>query len=303
MPKMNFRKWLTIVMMIGLILSSISCSQMLGQNNKQQGQNEQQQEKKDPPSALTEMEKETDNMIQQIQKIRDQRAQMVRQQTSSSQEQNGGDKSQKEQQKSNQEGQKQGQQKQEQQKQGQQKQQKSQNQGVQQTQLTINWQDFEKRIKALNELWNSYEPQAKKDGAPDVLISQFENQLNTLTSTIMARKEGEILAAANGLYQYYPQFFNLYRHKASPEIKEIKYYLQEILINAEAGKWEDAAALLASMEKAWQTTKSRMQKPNHELNAIIDHAIQDFLQVVKQKDLQLVKLKGEILLKNVEKVK
>ncbi|WP_252228226.1 hypothetical protein [Caldicoprobacter algeriensis] len=282
-----------------LILSSTSCSRMLGQNNnKQQGQNEQQQQKKDLPSALTEMEKETDNMIQQIQKIRDQRAQMVRQQTSASQKHNGGNKSQQEQQKSNQRPQKQGQQKQ-----GQQKQQKSQNQDVQQTQLTINWQDFEKRIKALNELWNSYEPQAKKDGAPDVLISQFEKQLNTLTSTIMARNEEETLVAANGLYQYYPQFFNLYRHKAPPEIKEIKYYLQEIVINAEAGKWEDAAALLENMEKAWQTAKSRMQKPDHELNERIDHAMQDFSQVVKQKDLQLVKIKGEILLKNVEKVK
>ncbi|MBM7581642.1 hypothetical protein JOD02_000465 [Caldicoprobacter guelmensis] len=234
-------------------------------------------------------------MIQQIQKIRDQRAQMIRQQTSTSQKQNGGNKSQQEQQKSNQ-----GPQKQEQQKQGQQK---SQNQGVQQAQLTINWQDFERRIKALNELWNSYEPQAKKDGAPDVLISRFENQLNTLTSTIMARNEEKTLVAANGLYQYYPQFFNLYRHKAPPEIKEIKYYLQEIVINAEAGKWENAAALLGNMEKAWQTAKTRMQKPDKELNERIDYAIQDFSQVVKQKDLQLVKLKGEILLKNMEKVK
>lgn len=287
MPKMNLQRWLIIVVTICLILSLISCSRMLGQNNKQQEQNDQQK-KKDPPSALTEMEKETDSMIQQIQKIRDQRAQMIRQQTSTSQKQNTEDKSQ------------QATQKQGQQKQGQQK---SQNQDIQQTQLTLNWQDFEKKIKALNELWNSYEPQAKKDGAPDVLISQFENQLNTLTSTIMARNEEETLVAANGLYQYYPQFFNLYRHKAPPEIKEIKYYLQEIVINAEAGKWEDAAALLGNMEKAWQTAKTRMQKPDKELNERIDYAIQDFLQVVKQKDLQLVKLKGEILLKNVKKVK
>ena len=292
------RKTLVVMLaIILLILSSTSCSRMLGQNNnKQQGQNEQQQQKKDPPSALTEMEKETDNMIQQIQKVRDQRTQMVRQQMNASQKENNDEQGNQGQQKSNQSGQKQGQQQQG-------KQQKNQNQDVQQTQLTINWQDFEKRIKAVNELWNNYEPQAKKDGAPDVLISQFEKQLNTLTSTIMARNEEETLVAANGLYQYYPQFFNLYRHKAPPEIKEIKYYLQEIVINAEAGKWEDAAALLENMEKAWQTAKSRMQKPDHELNERIDHAMQDFSQVVKQKDLQLVKIKGEILLKNVEKVK
>jgi len=57
------------------------------------------------------------------------------------------------------------------------------------------------------------------------------------------------------------------------------------------------------MEKAWQTAKSRMQKTDKKLNERIDYAMQDFSQVVKQKDLELVKLKGEILLKNVEKVK
>ncbi len=294
MQKLNHKRLIAILTIILLILSSTSCSRMLGQNDsKQQGQNEQQQEKKDPPSALIQMEKETDSMIQQIQKIRDQRAQMIRQQSGMPQRQGDENKSQQKGQNSNQAGQKQ----------EQQKQNKNQDQVAQQAHITINWEDFEKKIKALNEFWNSYESQAKKDGASNRLISQFEKQLNTLTSTVMAHNEEETLAAANGLYQYYSQFFNLYRHKAPPEIKEIKYYLQEILINAEAGKWEDAVTLLANMEKAWQTAKSRMQKPDHELNARIDHAMQDFSQAVQQKDFQLAKIKGEILLKNVEKVK
>jgi len=291
------RKTLIAMLTITLIiLSSTSCSQMFGQNNKQQSKNEQQQ-KKDPPFALTEMEKETDNMIQQIQKVRDQRAQMIRQQMDDSQKDNNGKQSNQGQQKSSKGGQKQGQQQQQQDKQ------QSQNQGVQQAQFSIKWQDFEKSIKTLNELWNNYEPQAKKDGASDVLIYKFETQLNTLTNTVMAHNEDGTLLAANDLYQYYSQFLNLYRHKAPPEIKEVKYYMQQILIYAEAGKWENAATLLENMEKAWQTAKSRMQKPDEKLNERINYAMEDFLQAVKQKDLELVKLKGEILLKNLEKIK
>jgi len=290
------RKILVLILAITLVLlTSTSCSRIFKQNDdQQQGQKGQQQEKKDPPSALTQMEKETDNMIQQIQKIRDQRAKMIGQQIGTSQKQNDGNKPQPKQQSSSQADQKQDKEKQDQQ-------QESQTQGMQQNQ--IKWQNFEKTIKALNELWNKYEPQAKKDGAPDTLISQFEKQLNMLTSSIMAHDEEKTLMDANELYQYYSQFFNLYKHQAPPEIKEIKYYVQEILINAEAGKWEETATLLMSMEKAWQTAKSRMEKPDHELNAKIDHAMEDFSEVVQQKDLQLVKIKGEILLKNVEEIK
>lgn len=303
MQKLSSKILVVMLAITLLILFSASCSLMPGQNkNQQQGQNEQQ-EKKNPPTALTEMEKQTEDMIQQIQKIKDQRVQMIRQQSGGPQKQNEENKPPQEGQNSKQGAPKQGQQKQGQQKEGQQQQQNNQNQGTQQAQPTINWQDFEKKIKTLNELWNGYEAQAKKDGANDTLISRFEEQLNTLTSAIMSQNEEETRVAANELYQYYPQFLNLYKHNAPPEIKEIKYYVQQILINAEAGKWQDAAAMLANMEKAWQTAKSRMQKPDQELNARIDNAMQDFSQVVRQKDFQLVKIKGEILLKNVEKVK
>ena len=88
-----------------------------------------------------------------------------------------------------------------------------------------------------------------------------------------------------------------------PEIKEIKYYLQQILIDAEAGTWYNTQELLKNMEKAWETAKSRMEKPNKEHNEKIDYAVQDFSQAVQQKDLHLSKLKGEILLKNLEKIK
>lgn len=289
-------KTMVIILAFALVIISLTaCSRIFNQNgNKRHGQKEQH--KKDPPSALTQMERETDDMIRQIQKMRDQRVQMVRQQTDVSKNQDEANKPQPKQQGSNQQGQEQGQQKQGQQ-------QGSNNQDKQQNTETIKWQDFEKNIKTLNELWNKYEPQARKDGASHSLISQFENQLNRLTGTIMAHNEEEILAAANELYQFYSQFLNLYKHQAPPEIKEVKYYVRQILIDGEAGKWEETSPLLANMEKAWQTAKSRMEKPDQELNAKIDHAIHDFSQVVRQKDIQLVKIKGEILLKNLEGVK
>lgn len=257
-------RWLVLFTAMLLILALTSCSRTFGGNeNKQQSQNQQQQ-KKDPPSALTEMEKQTDSMIKQVQKVRDQRARMIRLQSSTSQEKKN---------------------------------------EKQQTLPSINWQDFEKNIKSINELWNEYEPHAKKDGAPDMLISKFEEQLNKLTGSIMEQNENAVLLSANDLYQYYSQFLNLYSHKSPPEVKQIKYFLQQVLIYAEEGDWNKTPALLRNMENTWQTAKSRMEKPDKELNEKIDFAVHDFSQAVRQKNIYLSRLKGEILFKNIEKIK
>jgi ElaB/YqjD/DUF883 family membrane-anchored ribosome-binding protein len=295
--KLTHYRWITRILIIFLVLSLTSCSKILGKDGNKEKSQSKQQQKKEPPRALTDMEKDTDKMIQEIQKIRDQRAQMIRQQTSMSKQEGN-----KTQQKpnGNSDGQQQGKQ---QGQQGKQQGQQQKSQSQQQNQSSIKWQEFEKNIKKLNTLWNSYEPEAKKDGASETLISKFEVQLNTLIGSVMSHDEQATLLAANELYQYYSQFLNLYKHKAPPEIKEVKYYLQQVLIRAEARQWESTLTLVENMEKSWQSAKGRMEKPDEKLNERIDYAIQDFAHAVKQKELQLTKLKGEILLKNIEKIK
>jgi ElaB/YqjD/DUF883 family membrane-anchored ribosome-binding protein len=288
--KLIHYRWITRILIIFLVLSLTSCSKILGKDGNKEKSQSKQQQKKEPPRALTDMEKDTDKMIQEIQKIREQRAQMIRQQTSMSKQEGN-----KTQQKPN--GNSGGQQ------QGKQQGQQQKSQSQQQNQPSIKWQEFEKNIKKLNTLWNSYEPEAKKDGASETLISKFEVQLNMLIGSVMSHDEQATLLAANELYQYYSQFLNLYKHKAPPEIKEVKYYLQQVLIHAEARQWESTLTLVENMEKSWQSAKGRMEKPDKKLNERIDYAIQDFAHAVKQKELQLTKLKGEILLKNIEKIK
>ena len=85
--------------------------------------------------------------------------------------------------------------------------------------------------------------------------------------------------------------------------KEVKYYVQQVIVYGQNDNWEDTEQLIPSIQDAWERAKGKMEKPDKNLNEKIDYAIDDFIRVVQQKNLALAKLKADILLKNLEQVK
>ncbi|HHU64013.1 MAG TPA: hypothetical protein GXZ32_07420 [Clostridiales bacterium] len=299
-------KRLKIYILLALILlvfiHGTGCSQFF-RRPREQNQQQQQQQKKDPPKSLLSMEEQTDSIIKQIQNIKEQRQKIEKQQAQDNglaqkTEQQG---QQEQQEKEGQESEKQGQQKKQGQGEGQQEQGKQQSR--QQKKPEIDWTGFDTKIQALHSQWNSFEPQAKRDGAGNRLISDFEVQLDALTRQVTARNESQTLLAANKLYQYFPKFLNLYKHHAPPECKEVKYYVQQVILYGQEDDWENAEQLLPDIRDAWERAKGKMQTPDKNLNEKIDYAVDDFIRVVGQKDLVLVKLKADILLKNLQTIK
>ncbi|MGI6113122.1 MAG: hypothetical protein ACOYEJ_03250 [Mahellales bacterium] len=300
----RLKAYILLALILLTVIQGIGCSQLFRrprQENQQQGQ---QQQKKDPPESLVSMEEQTNSIIEEIQKIREQRQKMEQQKAQGIDQAQGGGQNQQGGQKGEQQGQD-GQQGGQQEKGGQggQQQGKGGQQGGQQKKPEINWSGFESKLQTLHSQWNSFEPRAKKDGAGSRLMSDFELQLDALTQQITARNESETLLAANKLYQYFPKFLNLYKHNAPPECKEVKYYVQQVIVYGQDDNWEDTEQLIPSIQDAWERAKGKMEKPDKNLNEKIDYAIDDFIRVVQQKNLALAKLKADILLKNLEQVK
>jgi hypothetical protein len=292
-----------------MIFSFAGCSMLRPKAPK-----EDSEKKKNPPKALTKMEQETDKMIQDLEKVRDERAKLEREKEHPSKEQPQQEKQQGQQGK-DQQGKQQGQQGKDQQgkQQGQQSggqskqqgQQQGQKQEPQKTQPPIpepNWSELESTAEKLHENWNAFEPRAKADGAMNETMKSFEEQLITLTEQIMARNEEKTLTAANSLYSHYPEFLKLYSHGQPPEVKEVRSLTRQILLYGQQDKWEDTKPLLDKLKLAWQEAKTKMKKPDKDLNNKIDAAIYDFSFVVTEKKINLAKIKGNILIKDLEQV-
>jgi hypothetical protein len=304
-------KWISFIIIITALFLA-SCN-LLRPPAPEESEGEK---RKNPPKALTQMEKVTDDIIQDLEEVREKRAKQLREEKSPSRENQPED--QQEQAQQQKEGQQmgQGQENQqdnqggEQQSQEQQNTQPGQQQGqqTQQPQQTPqpipepDWSKLESMAETLNEQWNSFEPAAKSDGAMSETMKRFEEQLISLTEQIMARNEEKTLVAANSLYSYYPDFLKLYFHNQPPEIKELRGLTRQIILYGQQDKWREVKPLMEQMKKSWQEARTKMKKPDKALNKRIDAALNDFYFVVSEKKINMAKIKGNILIKNLDQV-
>jgi len=263
---------------------------------------------------LTSMEEDTNKIIEQIQQVKDRKEDMERQQkigeeqTTEEKQQQGEKQNQEENNKQEGEGSDQEKQDEEQQKSGSDQQKRGEEQNQQQKKEDqqppkVDWASIEKIIENLHTNWNSYEVQAINDGASQKLRENYELQLDTLTNWVMSHNEDETLKAANELHQYYPKFFDLYKHQAPPNIKDITFNVRQIIIYAQEDNWDKSDERLQNISESWEIAKSRMEKPNKELNQKVEAAIEDFSRVTREQNYILVKLKGNVLLKNLQEIK
>lgn len=135
------------------------------------------------------------------------------------------------------------------------------------------------------------------------MIDGFKERLNVLSEVAESENVDRVLQEANTLYGYYSHFFNLYKHHAPPEIKILKSLTRQIMLNGENQNWTNTDKLLEQMQAIWLTAKSRMENADIALNEKIDCAIDDLASVAKNKKSLLVRLKGGILLQNLDQVK
>ncbi|NLC44605.1 MAG: hypothetical protein GX783_10030 [Clostridiales bacterium] len=316
MLKKYARKNFKVFICLLIVTAMTSCTILRPPESKE----DDSDKKKNPPKSLTQMEEQTDGIILGIEDVQQKRAQQIREEKHPSNEskpetQEGGPKPQSSGLQMSQEqsqGQEQGQEEGEQQaNQGQQQNQQESRQEsapTQQPESTAkpipepDWNELEFTIETIHEQWNSYEPYANSDGAMNETISNFEKQLISLTEQIMARNEEKTLTAANTLYSYFSDFLKLYAHNQPPEITELRGLARQIIQYGQQEKWIETKPLLEKMKESWQDAKTKMKKPDQMLNSKIEAALSDFQYVVNEKKINLARIKGNILIKNLDQV-
>jgi len=162
------------------------------------------------------------------------------------------------------------------------------------------WQKISATINKLHYEWNAYIPAATKKNASRDLIDNFDNLLNNLTSNIVTKDKNKTLLAANSLYQYIPDFYMLYKTPASPEIKRIRYYIRNAVLNATILNWEQAGKDVDNLKSTWAIYKNTIDPKNKDLESKLDYSIYELEKVVKANDVYLTDIKGRIAISNTE---
>ncbi len=162
------------------------------------------------------------------------------------------------------------------------------------------WKEISPTINNLHYQWNSYLPSATKKNANRELIDNFDNALNSLTSTILTKDKNNTLLAANNLYSFVPDFYMLYRTETSPEIKRIRYFTRNAVLSAATSNWDQAVKDVNNLKSTWAIYKNTIDPKNQDLSSRLDYSIYELEKVVNEKNLSLTDIKGRIAISNME---
>lgn len=162
------------------------------------------------------------------------------------------------------------------------------------------WKEISSTVNKLHYQWNGYLPSATKKNANRQLIDNFDNALNALTSTIQTKDKNQTLLAANNLYSYIPDFYMLYKTESSPEIKRIRYYARNIVLNSNISNFEQADKDIISIKATWAIYKNTIAQENQDLSSKLDYSIYELEKVVAEKNQPLIDIKGRITISNTK---
>lgn len=162
------------------------------------------------------------------------------------------------------------------------------------------WQKIDPIINSLHYQWNSYKPMAVKMNAGKDLTEGFSTALNSLTNTIIGKNKTNTLMAASYLYSYIPDFFMLYKTSSSPEIKRIRHYTRNAMLNGITGNWTQAESDLANLKSNWSLYRNILAREQKESSDKLEYSIAELEKVIKEKNQPLTDIKGRVALANIQ---
>ncbi len=310
-----------LLLLLAFIITLSGCSKKEPEQKPQAG--DTQNENKEPES-FTQIIQETDTLIMTIgQKVNfvgmpaqgqqqggqsaagsQQTQQQAQQGQQASQEgqgtQSSGQQNQEQQQQSGQQGQQQ---------QGEQGQQQPGQADTRQTtvqagqQGTADWTREQDSIRKINQQWNSLEPEAIKAGLNPEVRDQFEKTMEELTMNISERKARESLIGAIELYRSYSDMAMVLKSKLPPPYYRVKYELMMSAARANALQWDMARQHASSLSQHWEMVRMKNEGQDNEVFTKTEYSLTDVKRAVDLKQKQLVLIKAEIAMQNLEDMK
>ena len=166
------------------------------------------------------------------------------------------------------------------------------------------WDDIDKKVKDIHTQWNSYEAEALKKGATPDTFSKFKNSLNGLTVAVENRDHENIINLGSQMYLNLSPFFDLYKDEIGGSIGRIKYSVYQAFLVAEKGDKQKADEFLTQAETNISNMRQKLGTDKKKVAMLdkLNFALQDMKSSLQLDSSSLLKIKRDIILKNIEEL-
>lgn len=165
------------------------------------------------------------------------------------------------------------------------------------------WGQTQKTLKDLHQNWNSLEPDVARAGLTMEARDGFEKALEDLTRNVAAKNSKASLIGAIETYKAFSDMANVLKTELPPSYYRLKYLLMAATAQAGMDKWEAAKDHAAGFKQQNEMLKTREQESTAQMFAQLDHALNDLYRAIEIKERDLVMIKSEIAMKNLEQLK
>jgi len=167
------------------------------------------------------------------------------------------------------------------------------------------FEKIDKMIKEIHTNWNSYEVKAMDDNANDMDISYFENTLNRLTVVSENKNPLDVLTQTNKLALHMADFFDLYKGDTEADIIRIKYHIRQIYLYGQQEEWNKAEQQSIEIDPLFIRISHKVKsgKESKELLEKLRLSLEDVKNVITVQNLELMNIKRDIVLKNLDEIK
>lgn len=176
-----------------------------------------------------------------------------------------------------------------------------QSQSSQQNQMSA-WQKEDTSIKNIHRNWNALEPEAIKAGLSTADRDSFEQALEKLTLAVSSQKKEESLTAAIEVYGKYANLVKTFNSAVPAEFYQLKYEVMIAADKAMKKEWTAAEEHIPKIEESWTNLKVKAEKQDGKSISRTDFSITDLKQALKTQQPDLLMIKAEIVMNNLQQM-
>lgn len=167
------------------------------------------------------------------------------------------------------------------------------------------WMDLSKEIEKIHKDFNKYKIEAIEEGINSDIVSQTENHLNNLTIAIGKKEKINSLKQADKLIFSLGNYFDLYKGNVEGDLNRITYTMREAYLYALEDNFENAKKVAIEYESYFSMLNQKIdiEKKDKKHLDTLQVSIKDLINSLKYNDADLVKIKRDIVLENVKKIK
>lgn len=170
-------------------------------------------------------------------------------------------------------------------------------QGQQSQQQAPDWKSISASIVEMHTMLNEYLPLATKLGSSSELNNGASDTLNRLTEKAEGKDSMAVLVECNNLFNYMADYYAIFQEKSAP-LKKILFYARGTMLASMNADWQTSQSAMKELMSLWQAHKPTLMQDQKDSVSQLDLAITDLDKVVREKNQNLVHIKGGILMKN-----